>query len=312
MKSPVLSMKNALATTIILGTFFNSVVALGAVDLTLFEKGRVHQSRDVGGRFDFPLGEMIFQPEADEQFSKGYRPKENTQLEGDLSREVYDLPHHMRVRGGFAKVRELLKTSGFEVLFECAREACGKPQPWAMYTSPMMGGSDQDQYYLAAKAGDASYAYVYAKEIGGQARILIDHILTDSSGPAGAGKELGNILFPRGSSVLSATQRRQLARHASHILAAAGEKKFTVAGHADQTGGLLRNLRLSGARAMTVRAELINEHNVSPEKLLLAAYGSAKHRGSSGGGKDRRVELIEVAEPAQLLGQVSKGEPTLD
>lgn len=305
MKSSVVSLKSVLATAFFLGSSFSPSIALAAVELSLLEKGSVHRSVDIGGRFDVPLGKMIFQAEADEQFSKGYRPQQTIQLDGDLSREVYDLPHHMRARGAFAKVRELLNSSGFEVLFECARAACGKPQAWAMYTSPLVRGSEQEQYYLAVKAGDASYAYVYAKEIGGQARILVDHILAESAEPGSADKKLGSVQFPSGSSVLPSAERRQLAKYAKHILAATDEDKFMLVGHADQTGGLLRNLQLSGARAMAVREALIKDFDVPSEQLLVTAYGNAKPRGALGSAEDRRVELSKSSAPARMLSQIA-------
>ncbi len=275
-------------------------LAPGAVDLALLEKGRVHQSTDVGGRFEFPLGPVVYQAEADDTYSKGYRPATSRQLEGDLTREVYDLPVQMRSRGGFALVRESLESSGFDIIFECAREACGKPQAWALYLSPLMRGDSEAQYYLAAQAGHESFVAVYAKELGGQARILLDHILTDQGESEAARDTLISFKFAKGSAALPAQTRKQLSSLANRINTAPAQERFLLIGHADQAGSLLRNLMLSGKRARALHDTLVNQYGIGAERLDIAAHGYLRPQ-SSGGRADRRVDVLMqpvASEPA--------------
>lgn len=306
-------MKSTLTVKIlalVVGGLSCPALALGAVDLPLIEKGRVHHSVDVGGRFEFPLGSIIYQAEADEQYSKGYRPASSRQLEGNLTREIYDLPAEMRSRGGFVMVRDSLKSSGFEIMFECARDACGKPDAWALYLSPLMRGSSEAQYYLAAKAGDASFVGVYAKEVGGQTRILVDHILVDQPEHGVSNSDVASFEFSSGSSVVSNSARKHLASLAERIRRSPDEEKFVLVGHADQSGSLLRNLLLSGARAQALRKTLLEQYGVSSNKMAVAAHGYSNPQRVRVGALDRRVQVLAQLNADQLVTQDKVGSAT--
>lgn len=113
--------------------FCSLCASADGLDIDLLEKGIVHHSVAKGGRFELPQGPMVYQAVTDEKFTKGYRPEKLSYLDGDLARELYDLPLEVRSRGVFTDITTKLEAAGFQTLFECAREACGESEAWRVY-----------------------------------------------------------------------------------------------------------------------------------------------------------------------------------
>ena len=74
--------------------------------------------------------------------------------------------------------------------------------------------------------------------------------------------------------------------------------RLAIGGHTDAVGGPAYNLRLSDARAATVRRYLIQRWNVAPERLTAQGFGEAQpvaaNTSDMGRARNRRVEFQVV------------------
>lgn len=276
------------------------------VDLDMLERGLVHHSVAEGGRFDFAKGGMIYQAEVDGYFSKGYRPENMLHIHGDLAREIHDVPTHLRSYGVFADIVAALEESGFEELYSCEREQCGESAAWRLYLTPLIGGRDETQYYFAGVSGERSHVAIYVNELGGQTRVLIDHLLMYAPEPLAEGPvDISPPLFSPGSAQIGRDSARALGGLAERIRTEGHDKSLLLVGHADSNGGLLRNLLLSGARARAVQQALVESHQIDPARLAIAAYGhampSSPHRSGRNQARDRRVEARVVINRVDIV-----------
>lgn len=105
---------------------------------------------------------------------------------------------------------------------------------------------------------------------------------------------LENVQFKTGTSVLSSESQSILDDVAS-VLLKNKHLKFEVAGHTDSTGNYNNNVKLSAARAGSVKQYLVNK-GVSADSLAARGYGPDKpvssNDTSSGRKMNRRVELV--------------------
>lgn len=272
-----------------------------ALDIDLLERGSVHHSVAKGGRFELPQGPMIYQAVTDETFTKGYRPEKLSYLDGDMVREIYDLPAEVRSRGVFTDIVTNIEAAGFERLFQCEREACGESEAWRLYLVPLIGGSSETQYYYAGVSGGRSYISIYVNELGGQTRVLVDHITRTDSLKAEIIHGFAPA-FDTGSVNLDNPSLASLRSLGGDMDPARTGKPLLLIGHSDSRGGLLRSLLLSGARAQAVRKALVESLDLDPQQISVAAFGyaesvSSTRRGMAGA--DRRVEIrsVEPQEP---------------
>jgi len=79
------------------------------------------------------------------------------------------------------------------------------------------------------------------------------------------------------------------------MLAAKPDRSLIIEGHTDNSGPEAYNLDLSNRRAQTVRDALVNELNISAERLRADGLGSAQpvqsNSSSKGRAFNRRVEI---------------------
>jgi outer membrane protein OmpA-like peptidoglycan-associated protein len=93
------------------------------------------------------------------------------------------------------------------------------------------------------------------------------------------------------------------ARSALDVLAAAMKSerlagvRFTIEGHADPRGGEEHNLRLSQARAETVRGYLISRHGLAAERIDAVGKGSSNlmNKTDIAAPENRRVTIVSQA-----------------
>ncbi|MBL8324916.1 MAG: OmpA family protein [Rubrivivax sp.] len=93
------------------------------------------------------------------------------------------------------------------------------------------------------------------------------------------------------------------ARSALDVLAAAMKSerlagvRFTIEGHADPRGSEERNLKLSQARAETVRGYLISRHGLAAERIEAVGKGSSNlmNRADVAAAENRRVTIVSQA-----------------
>jgi OOP family OmpA-OmpF porin len=109
---------------------------------------------------------------------------------------------------------------------------------------------------------------------------------------------LEGVTFNTGSAALTESARFILRRVAESLMAHS-EVRVEVAGHTDATGARSTNLRLSWARAQSVREFLIAQ-GVPVEQLEARGYGPddpiASNASASGRARNRRVELRRLGQ----------------
>lgn len=118
----------------------------------------------------------------------------------------------------------------------------------------------------------------------------------------GQAQVLEDLVFPSGSSSLAEGDYASLAALADW-LSADPQRKVTLVGHTDASGGLAGNIKLSQLRAESVRQSLLYAHKIAPGQVAAEGVGYLAPRDSNqsedGRRKNRRVEVVPTS--TQLL-----------
>src|SRR5690606_35095717 len=105
----------------------------------------------------------------------------------------------------------------------------------------------------------------------------------------------GAVLFTTGKSTLLPIAETKLAKVAEVLQEQDDSKKIVVEGHTDSVGTEQNNLKLSQARADTVRTCPVSRR-IKPERVGAQGKGesrpSADNRAPDGRAHDRRVEIV--------------------
>lgn len=99
------------------------------------------------------------------------------------------------------------------------------------------------------------------------------------------------IFFDSSSSVVREDQQPKVDTLASAIKQAGGDLKFVIGGHADSTGNVEFNQRLSKERSESVVTALA-EQGVSKENFTVVSFGAAKASSAGSNESDRKVEIL--------------------
>lgn len=119
------------------------------------------------------------------------------------------------------------------------------------------------------------------------------NLVVVAMGPATAPRVDLSLQFQFASYTLTDGDKRELSEFVTFMRSDAGRsKRFTVSGHTDDSGDAKTNLRLSCARALTVRAYLV-EQGVEPFRLGAYGFGSSRPLvpGVRNAPANRRVEF---------------------
>ncbi|NKJ48394.1 flagellar motor protein MotB [Burkholderia sp. SG-MS1] len=104
-------------------------------------------------------------------------------------------------------------------------------------------------------------------------------------------------LFRSGSAVLSSGSNRVLVG-ALQMIKAHPDKRVLIAGHTDSIGNPASNLKLSEARAASVRDWLADAPGIAPTRLAIQGYGDTRPKAANdtdaGRAANRRVEITLV------------------
>ena len=102
---------------------------------------------------------------------------------------------------------------------------------------------------------------------------------------------LNQIFFDSGSNEVREDQLEKITALQEAIEAAGEENKFIIGGHADSTGDIELNQRLSKKRAESVVAALA-EKGIAEDRFTIASFGAAKAASSGSNESDRKVEIL--------------------
>jgi outer membrane protein OmpA-like peptidoglycan-associated protein len=114
---------------------------------------------------------------------------------------------------------------------------------------------------------------------------------------AGLPLVLEDLVFPSGSAALADEAYPSLAALAAWLRANPAQS-VTLVGHTDASGGLAGNIALSKKRAASVRARLIESHQIPAAQISSDGVGPlaprADDRSDAGRAKNRRVEVLST------------------
>jgi OOP family OmpA-OmpF porin len=320
-----------------------------AIFLTLTAISAMAQSEDSPGTADHPLVSRYSDSFIDGQQvldftgytlptgpavkdSEGQRvPSEKLSLEGKVTRTLYRGPKERSTLEILRNYQTALESAGFETLYTCGGNDCGKLFQWLFYKemeqrirSTKTSGSafdiPQDLRYLAAKSvvGDRMvHVSVLVAFDGGFSKLskqpvtLLEVIeskgmdtgmvTVDAEAMAKGIDATGHIAiygvyFDTNSAKIKAESAPTL-KEISKLLKDRSSLKLLVVGHTDNQGEYDYNMGLSGRRAETVVRALTGQNSIDETRLRAAGVGYlapvASNDTAAGREKNRRVELVK-------------------
>jgi OmpA-OmpF porin, OOP family len=237
--------------------------------------------------------------------------------DGALLQQAFRIAGTDSTRALMASMQTELTDQGFEVIFECATQACGGFDfrfAVTVLPEPDMHVDLGDFRYLSARRGDeyatvmvsrsAAAGFIQLSQVTAKAAPVVQIVTaTKNSAP----QELGALLegdgyalldgveFASGSDELEPGGDIVLSQLADYMLRNP-DKSVTLVGHTDAVGALTGNIALSRKRALSVRARLINVFGVPEEQLAADGVGFLAPRFSNqedqSRARNRRVEAI--------------------
>ena len=237
----------------------------------------------------------------------GLDPEEYADLEGRVTRLVYDMPEGatpLAVRRGF---EQALTEDGWEILVSCRDAECGRGNLLALRETvfKMLLNNEHD-ILTARREADGGLAHVQivaaprwtnvnVVEQAAFENKVIDAAAVQSTLEADGRMAFYDIHFETGSATLTADSDATIGVIAQ-VLAADTELGLIVVGHTDNVGGMDPNLALSRNRAQSVVDRLTGTHGVPLARLTGAGVGFlapvASNATEEGRALNRRVEIV--------------------
>ena len=258
-------------------------------------------------------------------------PSDKIALEGRVTRTLYRGPKERSTLEIQRNYQSALESAGFEILFTCSGNDCGKLFEWIFYkdmgqrirTTKTSGGAfdiPQDLRYIAAKgvagnrtvhvsvltAFDAGFSKlskqpvtlleVIESEAMDTGMVTIDAEAMAKGIDATGHIAIYGVYFDTNSSDIKEESSPTLAEIA-RLLTDRPSLKLLVVGHTDNQGDYDHNMGLSGRRAEAVARALIGQYGVDGSRLRSAGVGYlapvASNDTADGRKKNRRVELVK-------------------
>lgn len=259
------------------------------------------------------------------QFSRDNKPV--LPLEGAVRELAYRLDDETSTLEAIRNYEARLTELGYEILFECAENACGGFDfrfGVFLVEPPAMRFDLADFRYLAATNPEENrHAAIIASRQGGKLFVQVVAVEAEAAPismtevdnaprpgvkPQGARlfalarrltenghAPLDGVAFEPGSARLTVESGKAL-EQAAQLLRGRPDLKFLVVGHTDNAGPMDANLKLSRARAEAVADALAALEGV--ERAQLEAHGvgylapRANNADPEGRARNRRVELV--------------------
>lgn len=291
---------------------------LWALDFTLPATARQTVERNTGPDiYAAPVG----------VFADGSVP--TLRIEGDVARSAWRLDSPgLTPFQVMRPLRAQLEEAGFDLVLDCDQDACGGfdfrfatetlPGPnmyvniRAFHFVTGLRGADGEGQEAVTLFASTSATSAYVQIIhAGAASAAQPRVETTAGVPITTDAEIaGGLaaqLLARGSAVLSdldfGTGNTELGPgpfaslgELAAFLAAEPELRVALVGHTDTVGGLEPNIAISRQRAASVRARLIEEFSVSPDRMDAEGMGYlapvASNLDAAGRDANRRVEVV--------------------
>lgn len=263
------------------------------------------------------------QPVDDEHTAKGLN------LEGKVTRISYTIGGGKSTLEVERNYLEALQKGGFQILFRCAKDQCGKSGGGELQSLVINSGrlrkagggeanfSDNHRTILAKLPRASGDAYVFLHimddSASNQRTLVYEEVVevkpmqtgqvkvVDSGamqkGLAATGKiALYGIYFDTDKAQVKPESKAQLDEMAKLLTANPGLKVYIV-GHTDNQGQFAHNVDLSQKRADAVAQALATTYRIAPSRLAAKGVASlspvASNGDDAGRAQNRRVELVQ-------------------
>lgn len=158
---------------------------------------------------------------------------------------------------------------------------------------------DGKETWIFVKAeGPGEYWLFIAERQAMQQDVTIDAAAMANGLTVKGSVALYGIFFDTGKSELKPDSEPAL-KEIAKLLAGSTALRLFVVGHTDMVGDTAANMKLSQARAEAVVAALVAKHGIVASRLVAFGNGPyapvASNKTDEGRGKNRRVELVEIA-----------------
>ncbi|WP_444998277.1 DUF4892 domain-containing protein [Aliikangiella sp. IMCC44359] len=254
-----------------------------------------------------------------------YKKKMQTQrVTGKLSGLVYRLPSNVTDFQAMENYTQALKKQGFKKIFQCVQEACGmsfahvlfnkhNSQKYKTVELSNMHGKRRFRYWVGKwqrPQGDI-YVSLLALNKGGKSSWLQQHVVESKPMKTGlitlTPDSLNRDINQNGKAVLEGlffeynkSELKQDSNNALNAIAAYLKNnpqiKAYVVGHTDNSGNDDYNLKLSQARANSVKETLVKKYKINTKRLTPIGIGPyspvTSNSDQDGKAKNRRVELV--------------------
>jgi outer membrane protein OmpA-like peptidoglycan-associated protein len=247
-------------------------------------------------------------------------PGQAQNLEGRVTRIHYRAPEGRAALEVFRNYEQSLRGAGFETLYQCENQGCGRDLSPALGAPQIMNFHDKDQKYIAARLSRASgdvYVSVFtasAYSVGGAnknrvftqldvvetvpmktGQVIVDADAMAREIAANGRVALYGIYFDTGKAETKPESEPALEEIAK-LMKQDATLKLLVVGHTDTAGDFDYNLDLSRRRAQSVVQALVTGHRVPAARLKSWGVGYAapvaSNSAEAGRSKNRRVELV--------------------
>lgn len=249
---------------------------------------------------------------------KVYRADKSIDIEGKITKLVYSVPKEISNYQVYKNYLDSLNKDGFQIEYTCYEDSCdGLANSYFSYFKQQLHSGikhNELPYYLVAKSldkqrlayiivliGSASrYNHIMVHVIEtnelklGKVKVNSDALLhsLDSMGKA----EIYDIYFDTGKSAIKDNSKEALSAIAE-VLDKRKDLNLYVVGHTDDTGNIQFNKKLSEDRSNSIVKYLINNFNISRDRLYPVGVGPfaplASNDSKMGKAKNRRVELVK-------------------
>jgi outer membrane protein OmpA-like peptidoglycan-associated protein len=258
-------------------------------------------------------------------------PSKKEVLEGKITRILYRGPEGRSTLEILRNYQTALQSAGFETLFTCGGDDCGRLFHWIFYkereqrilnTRTSGGAFDvpQDLRYVTAKgsvggatihvsvlvAFDAGFSKLSKRpvtllEVIESQAMDTGMVTVNAEAMAKGIDTIGHIAiygvyFDTNSAEIKAESSSTL-EEISKLLRARPALRLHVVGHTDNQGDHTYNMELSSRRAEAVAGSLVTEYGIDAARLRPAGVGPlspvASNDTADGQAKNRRVELVK-------------------
>jgi outer membrane protein OmpA-like peptidoglycan-associated protein len=247
-------------------------------------------------------------------------------IEGEVARRAWTVEGEATTLGLLAPLRDALRHGGWDILLDCADEACGGfdfREAVEVLPPPAMVLDLGDFRYLSAVRGREGLSLLVSRS-GGRGFVQAIHVASSSGAaarpaaptppppPATARPSdgaLGDRLDAEGHAVLEglrfASGSAELGAGGEAALAALADwlradpaRRVAIVGHTDATGALEPNIALSRARARAVADRLVQAHGIARRRVEAHGMGwlapIASNLTPEGREANRRVEAVAL------------------